>query len=563
MKKLVVLLCALFLVQGIGAQVWMPLSNDLLNLESFRHQATQSIEDDLDNGIDGTDIFAVEGARIYTNLSNLVSGDERQGDNMYSEETVLIGGTTPIFYKGLKVTAFYGNRNQNNSMEDIMDSTYLVDTDIDEAWDYRSITHNSEYLKETTSGNSILLNIGKTMSRGREIAFTYQRTGSTQSVEEEDSAHYIAQNLTPSLVTTELWNEFGNESGKIQAPVTTYALSYSSPFRNWDFRGDIFLATGGEKMEESGDYYYWENLDPGNDATTFEDLVTSDAVGESSFSANAIGINGRLSDLDKNIGLLWEVGGNYALITGSGDENYTEEYNYFGQREIVANQIQTLDTNYIETITGPISVSGNLMGLNGRIEWQISENVRFGIGGMLNTYSITLEEDRASRVEVNSEFDDDDGVGLDADDYVIVATGGQDETNTLKMSGNRIAIPAGIEVNFGKNKDWFLRLGAISIGSRTEMTDASESDSVYLYERVVTYGDGTTVRTFDNSMVDPDKEYTSSSTYQDVNYTYGLGWKPSKNLSIDLLGMFDLGGVELLSTDWLRSLKLSATINIY
>jgi len=563
MKKLVVLLCALFLVQGIGAQVWMPLSNDLLNLESFRHQATQSIEDDLDNGIDGTDIFAVEGARIYTNLSNLVSGDERQGDNMYSEETVLIGGTTPIFYKGLKVTAFYGNRNQNNSMEDIMDSTYLVDTDIDEAWDYRSITHNSEYLKETTSGNSILLNIGKTMSRGREIAFTYQRTGSTQSVEEEDSAHYIAQNLTPSLVTTELWNEFGNESGKIQAPVTTYALSYSSPFRNWDFRGDIFLATGGEKMEESGDYYYWENLDPGNDATTFEDLVTSDAVGESSFSANAIGINGRLSDLDKNIGLLWEVGGNYALITGSGDENYTEEYNYFGQREIVANRIQTLDTNYIETITGPISVSGNLMGLNGRIEWQISENVRFGIGGMYNTFSVTLEEDRASRVEVNSEFDDDDGVGLDADDYVIVATGGQDETYTLKMSGNRIAIPAGIEVNFGKNKDWFLRLGAISIGSRTEMTDASESDSVYLYERVVTYGDGTTVRTFDNSMVDPDKEYTSSSTYQDVNYTYGLGWKPSKNLSIDLLGMFDLGGVELLSTDWLRSLKLSATINIY
>jgi hypothetical protein len=96
-----------------------------------------------------------------------------------------------------------------------------------------------------------------------------------------------------------------------------------------------------------------------------------------------------------------------------------------------------------------------------------------------------------------------------------------------------------------------------------EMTEAYAVDSVHLYERVATDGTGTQVRTFDTSMADPDGEYTSSSTYQDVNYTYGLGWKPSKNLSIDLLGMFDATGVELLSTDWLKSLKLSATINVY
>ena len=125
MKKLLVMLCALFLIQGVSAQVWMPIASDLLNLESFRHQATQTIEDDLDNGIDGTDIFAVEGARIYTNLSNLVSGDEEQGDNTASNNTVLIGGTSPIFYKGLKVTAFYGNTRTDSSMEHILDSTYL------------------------------------------------------------------------------------------------------------------------------------------------------------------------------------------------------------------------------------------------------------------------------------------------------------------------------------------------------------------------------------------------------------------------------------------------------
>jgi hypothetical protein len=563
MKKLVVLLCAFFLVQGVGAQVWIPITSDFLNLESFRHQATQTIEDDLDNGIDGTDIFAVEGARIYTNLSNLVSGGERQGDNMYSEETVLIGGTSPIFYKDLKVTAFYGNTNQTNSMEDIMDSTYFQDFDVDEEWDYRSITHNNEYLKEQASGNTILLNIGKIMSRGREVAFTYKRSGYTESAEGEDSSHYIAQTLTPSLVTTVLWDEFGNGSGKGQAPVTTYALSYSSPFRTWDFRGDVFLATGGETIEENEFNYRWQNNDPDDIATTFETLDTFDFTGKYSVNANVIGISGELSDLNKKTGLLWEFSGNYALITGGGDNNYEENYHYFRQEEWISNQVEVLDTIYTENLTAPISISGNAMGLNGRIEWQISENVRFGLGCMLNTFSMTLEEDRAYREEINSSFNDDDNLVIDADDYTIVATGGWDETYTQKISGNRIAIPAGVEVNFGKNKDWFLRLGAISVGSTMEMTEASAIDSVHLYERVVTDGTGAVTRTFDTSMTDPDGEYTSSSTYQDVNYTYGLGWKPSKNLSIDLLGMFDLSGVELLSTDWLRSLKLSATINVY
>jgi len=563
MKKLLLLLFALFLVQGISAQVWMPIGTDLLNLESFRHQATQAIEDDLDNGIDGTDIFAVEGARIYTNLSNLVSGGERQGDNMYSDQTVLIGATSPIFYKGLKVTAFYGNTNQANTMEDILDSTYLQDTDIDEEWDYKTSSYNSEYGKEEISGNGILLNIGKTMNRGREIAFTYKRSGYTESAEMEDSAHYIAQTLTPSLVTTVLWDQFGNENGKMQSPLTTYALSYSSPFRTWDFRGDVFLATGGETYDGNEFYYFWQDQDPDDIATTFETLDTFDFVGKYSANANIIGINAQLGDLDKKTGLLWEVGGNYAMITGSGDNNYDELRHRIIQAENISPYIEVRDSLFTENLTSPISISGNAMGLNGRIEWQISENVRFGLGCMLNTFSATFEEDRTYRVEVNSQFNDNDGVTIDSDDYVIVASGGWDGTYTQETNANRIAIPAGIEVNFGKNKDWFLRLGAISTGSTMEMTEASAVDSVHLYERLVTYGNGTTDRTFDTSMADPDREYTSSSTSHDVYYTYGLGWKPSKNLSLDLLGMFDVSGVELLSTDWLRSLRLSATINIY
>jgi hypothetical protein len=563
MKKLVLVLLVLFVIQGIRAQIWVPITSDLLNLESFRHQATQTIEDDLDNGIDGTDIFAVEGARIYTNLSNLVSGDEEQGDNSSSENTVLIGGTSPIFYKGLKVTAFYGNANETYSIENTMDSTYLEDINADEEWDYRSSRYTSANQKEETSSNTILLNIGKIMSRGREIAFTYHRASYNENVEWEDSADYIAQTLTPSLVTTALWNQFGNTSDQSKMPVTTYALSYSSPFRNWDFRGDIFFATGGETYEGDDFNYYWQDQDPDDISTTFEYLDTVDMVYKYSANANLIGIGGELSDLNNNTGLLWEVGANYGMITGSGDNNQDERRHRIVQSEFTSPYVAVLDSLYTENLTAPISVSGNTMGLNGRIEWQISENVRFGLGCMVNTFSMTLEEDRAYRAEVNSEYDDDDGAGSDPDDYVIVATEGWDATYTQEISANRIAIPAGVEVNFGKNKDWYLRLGAMSVGSKSETTEAYEVDSVYLYEREVTYGDGAIDRTFGTSMADPDDSYTYSSTYQDVIYTYGLGWKPSKNLSLDLIGMFDLSGVEILSTDWLRSLKLSATINVY
>ncbi|MEJ2567295.1 MAG: hypothetical protein P8Z50_00210 [candidate division WOR-3 bacterium] len=118
--------CALFIAQIVSAQVWVPISNDLLNLESFRHQATAVIEDDLDNGIDGTDIFYVDGARIYTNLSNLATGMEQQGNNSNSANTVLLGATSPI-YKGWKVTAFYANANmESTSFDGMMAETIFV-----------------------------------------------------------------------------------------------------------------------------------------------------------------------------------------------------------------------------------------------------------------------------------------------------------------------------------------------------------------------------------------------------------------------------------------------------
>ncbi|MEJ2567294.1 MAG: hypothetical protein P8Z50_00205, partial [candidate division WOR-3 bacterium] len=397
------------------------------------------------------------------------------------------------------------------------------------------------------------------MGRGTELAFTYKRENSASKGEFEDSMYYIDETIDPPNIT-ELY--YGAENGTYDnsTPVTTYSLSYSKPYRGWKLRGDIFLSSTTEKNSEEISGFYFEDLLPGSPNTTFTTRDSSNMMDQYDYNGNIAGIGLRLSD-ENQYGLLWEIGGNFGMVFGSGDANENNRYHLMTQSEFVADQIAVLDSLYISDWTAPLSVSGNAMGLNGRMEWQIAENVRFGLGCMFNSFSATIEEDRTYRLDITSNYDNHDGIS-DATDYDLTVNGYDiNETYTQGMNANRIAIPAGIEVNFGKNKDWFLRLGALAVGSKTEYTEEIVTDTISVYERTVEYGDGSEVNTYGTNITYEDGKVTSSTTYQSVYYSYGLGWKPSKNLSLDLIGMFDASGVELLSTDWLRSLKLSATIN--
>lgn len=559
MKKLVLVLCALFFVSSIQAQVWVPIGDDLLNLESFRHQATQSIEDDLDNGIDGTDIFAVEGARIYTNLSNLATGMEQQGNNFYSANTVVIGATSSI-YKGYKVTAFYGNQNTTQTSGGESTAINEWDSDANDVFDRLSSRYNIQSLGVQSPANTMLLNIGKDMGKGTKAAFTYRRTSGEYRREFEDSTYFIDTDLTDNDIM-ELWREVDNGDSTSAAGLNLYSLSYFKPYRNWDLRGDVFLMRGGEKINSEELEFYFEDRDP-------EDLLTTDTYLDSTlmdnkndYNASLLGINLRISDENKH-GIYWELGGSYGMIFGSGDyQRLTREH--MVDNNMIGTDVAVYDDVSIDNTLAPISVSGSAMGINGRMEWQISENVIFGLGLMANSFSMNLEYDEdVSSLDV-VDYDDGDTEANDTDDYVTTSVSGQTRVRTVKTSYNRIVIPAGVEVNFGKNKDWYMRLGALSTGSKSEITSIIDVTSVQRDSTITVLGDGSSTIVVDNAINYSDLENTNSGTYQNVDYFYGIGWKPSKNLSLDLLGMFDASGVELLSTDWLRSLKLSATINVY
>ncbi len=562
MKKLVLLLCALFLIQGVSAQVWIPMSTDLLNLESFRHQATYAIEDDLDNAIDGTDIFSVKGARIYTNLSNLVSGGERQADNLYSNNTVAIGATSPIFNNRWKVSAFYGNANQESvSFDGLINETNYLGASTNPEFDNSDYSHLDSTAKADYTENTTLLNIGRIMGKGTEIAFTYKRVGHTTKGEFEDSMYYLDETLDPPNIN-ELYYGAENGTHDNSTPITTYALSYSKPYRNWTLRGDVFLTSTTENSKEEMEGFYFEDLLPGSPNTTFTTRDSISMLDQYDYTGNIAGVALRLSD-ENAYGVLWEIGGNFGMIFGSGDANEDLRYHIINQSENFDDEIAVFDSLYTNDWTAPLSVSGNAMGLNGRMEWQIDENVRFGLGCMLNSFSATIEEDRSYRLDIVSSYDNDDGTS-DATDYDLTVNGyDEDVTYTEKISANRIAIPAGIELNFGKNKDWYMRIGALAVGSKNESSQEINVDTVSVYHRLIVDGNGDEFESYGTNVTYEERKVTSSATSQNVYYSYGLGWKPSPNLSLDLLGMFDATNVELLSTDWIRSLKLSATINIY
>lgn len=556
MKKLILLLPALLIAVGLSAQSYIPVSPyQTLNLESFRHQSTAVIEDDLDNGIDGTDIFKVEGGRIFTNLSNLTSGKEELMDN-YSDNTLLIGATSPE-YKNWKATLIYGYTKGLMSSSNFTTQVEQWDNNADDTLDFMGEIYNDQFNEYSDFENCLLLNIGKKMGKEELIAFTYKRMNSENASNYKDSQYVSTTDLGNNDVLN-LTEEYITVDSSRSVPSNLYTLSYSKPFREWRLRGDIFLLSGSMKSINKTTSYYFQDLAPSDTAITNTSLDTSLYTDKEELTANLAGISARLSDINDD--LLWEVTANFGMIFGSGDDenlNITHEV----ERGMSAGNVYTDENITDYTNTAPISVSGSNMGIDGRMEWQLSENVRFGLGLILNRLQYTneydIDETQVSRII----YDDGDEEPDDADDYVVTTTEGSTVTLTDETTWNSITVPAGIELNFGKNKDWFLRLGALATNSKVENSITEELGDIDRRVTTLITDAGDTTVTYNDEINYSLTDRRRTSHNETVNFVYGLGWKPSPNLSIDLMGIFDENDVELLSTEWFKSLKLSATVS--
>ncbi len=116
-------------------------------------------------------------------------------------------------------------------------------------------------------------------------------------------------------------------------------------------------------------------------------------------------------------------------------------------------------------------------------------------------------------------------------------------------------IPVGIEYKFTENKKWAARFGSIF----------TYATSTYDYSAHVTSSVPRTTKTEYNSQnttvtIEPNNFNSSSrkviSSLSQTVFTYGLGYTPTENLQIDVIGFFSINNnVTLL--EYMKSLRLS------
>ena len=146
-------------------------------------------------------------------------------------------------------------------------------------------------------------------------------------------------------------------------------------------------------------------------------------------------------------------------------------------------------------------------------------------------------------------------------DYITTETYSITADRTFEQNTSEFYVPVGIEYKFTNNNKWDLRFGSVFRSICTTVNDAKEIKDASPITTETVYGDGSVDINIDDNTYDSTSEQTIS-TNSSTNYYYGLGFRPTDNLQIDLLGFF--GGVgdenDLLNADFYKQLRLSFTL---
>ncbi|MFO8144874.1 MAG: hypothetical protein R6T89_04005 [Candidatus Syntrophosphaera sp.] len=131
-----------------------------------------------------------------------------------------------------------------------------------------------------------------------------------------------------------------------------------------------------------------------------------------------------------------------------------------------------------------------------------------------------------------------------------------------EVTASQVVVPAGLEYWFANNMKWALRFGSVftqtsSTGNRTfEPTNSEPQTTTYTSaanpDPVIEYSENT---------YEMESEHTTTRE-SETSFCYGLGYKPSENLQIDLMGMFDVESVQIWNTQFFRSLRISFSLRL-
>lgn len=569
---------------------------------SFRSNAMGGIvDDDLDLIYDPIELRFVDGIRLYTNLSNLTSSEEQLFEDI-SDDAFLFGiSAHNPFFNSLWHSALFRFQNSETSNPVGIDSdlngyndlwgngtlidehTAYLDTDFDGSYDLKQIYSQEESDFITDDSYDFILNntfnlwgstLGAKLSLGNYTSTentaslplgmgygvlssvyggdpTFSRSVSTYQIEEE------YEDLT--------WSEDGDFNTEDEYEYQSIAASLMLPeFSGFELRGDIsffFDETISDINDDySGQYEYFDpEISDYSDKYSETDsyMSTTNKDGRGFYLGASLRKTFNKQDERKNDGY-WKVGG----TLGFNSYDYTNStFNNFYSEEIYFDGMDTLGTDFTSDITQENSTTDEgtedflSYKFYYRLNMPLGEKAHFGIGGFLYHSSLNRETDYTESFSEVEDYLKNDNIA-NSDDYTITGTSSLTADRTYEIFTTSITVPVGVEYRFTNNMKWALRFGSIFTFVDQTFNDKIQTTYPEPYITQTVHGDGDIDIEIDDNIWDSTSEQTKTTTSATV-FTYGLGYNPTENLQIDLLGFLGTDDNSILDADFYRSLRLS------
>ena len=543
---------------AITIALMLSLSFGLIT-ESFRYQSTANLwEDDYDLLFDPARIPEIEGSRLWTSLSNFVTG----GEELFSNGSVpyfLIGGTKNFgkYYPGLVYDRTSANTPLNTGLVDPYGndiygegSVTTIDWTLDSLGNRtdRDVTIASRTAFDNTAGSDYYVAVGTRMNNFRfglgylhndskttmtdpannYTDYYYQEDYEEDTLKYSDSITFAGDDITKSSeneIILSAWLDkevmsFGGDvryemlSDNSEAVISGYEAEYANP--------------------EHPDHYY---------------ILTSDL--DSMLlpeSGNRISINLK-AFYDYND---YAQGRFYAGF-------FTKSTSYGDDAQSFVNQTiedeldpeLTLDTTTtIRDYDGDFSSNGFRAGTKQLFE--ISDRFRFAFGFFWSMASINDSATSLDSTYSSTVYDDGDPDTLVQTSYNTYSYSTQTWVTTTEGNQMTVTIPIGVEFNIAD--PFVIRLGARHSITKNDLTtdyilDDWQPQYTYYYQE-----DGTTLETWGDPGSRPENSSENDNqTIPATSYYYGFGWRVTDNFQLDVMNFSDI-------TDWVNW-RLSATFH--
>jgi hypothetical protein len=517
--------------------------------ESFRYQSTARLwEDDYDLLFDPARIPQIEGARLWTGLSNFVTGNEELFSN----------GSAPFFYIGgtkmfgsLYPAGVYDRRSSKIAMETGLDTLmgegvveeidWVYDDDGNpvastyEKWTaeaYNAYTNSDFYVAVGTQMNDLRVGLGYLKRDNKTTLTTPSNNNTYEYIDEDiddDEIQYEEMassegddiyTMNEGTIIFSGWMDKENYSVGLQAEYAMLDSSREAIIFGYDNAYDYFPET--------------------TDESNFEDSLNLPMTGSR--------ISGELKCFyDWNE---YAQGRFYvSYFTQSmdyGDDAMNMEYADSYSINAPGEQWWNSDWTYTY-YNGGESRSGFRVGTKQLFE--INDRFRFGLGLFFASTSHSVDSMTMQDTMYSVETYDDNDTLVD-NGYTEERWWSQTWQMDVDGSVTTWMIPVGVEFNI--SDPIVFRMGAEHTLSYRDFTTTRNLVD-YQLPMVHIENDAGLDTTYieDNTYTQEDVTVMDKSTSSMTNYYYGIGWHVNDNLQIDLMGFSDL-------TD-LANWRLSAT----